>query len=546
MTVPTAVDFPVPTDLEGFWQFDRVHCPRPLTPLSQEVLLGALSEGFTAAMAEFAYPFAIPMRVVNSYGYIAFVPFALGDETFDERMAGHQERLAPVLPRIGELRETEWLPAMLPGLERARSLDYGALTDATLLATFAELRRDLVARWHTHGRIVFSYITASELDDFYQEHLAPDDPTEPFLLLHGFPTRSFDAQVGLWRLSRMVRASPALTRLVTDTPPGELPARLAITSEGRTFRAALAAYLDEFGWRRDGMLELSEPTWRDDPRGALGAIQGYLAVDDDSGPEERLRAAASLREQLHARARARLAPHPELGARFDELYARARPYTLIDEDHNFYIDQMGNAVMRLPVLEIGRRLAARGALAAPDDVFMLFTDELPHGLGGVDLRGRVTERQDQLAHWATIAPPLTLGDSPEDGPIDPFLAACIKVDGTPPLAESTAALLRGTPAAPGVARGRARVARSLEEAWAVEPGEVLVCEMTLPPWTPVFSVACAVVADTGGILSHCAIVAREYGIPCVVGTVTGTAVITTGQELTVDGGTGTVRIETLA
>ena len=85
--------------------------------------------------------------------------------------------------------------------------------------------------------------------------------------------------------------------------------------------------------------------------------------------------------------------------------------------------------------------------------------------------------------------------------------------------------------------------RSLEEASKLQAGDILVCEMTLPPWTPLFSTASAVVADTGGILSHCAIVAREYRIPCVVGTMNGTNVIKDGMRITVDGSKGLVRIE---
>ncbi len=77
----------------------------------------------------------------------------------------------------------------------------------------------------------------------------------------------------------------------------------------------------------------------------------------------------------------------------------------------------------------------------------------------------------------------------------------------------------------------------------MRPGDVLVCEMTMPPWTPLFSIATAVVADTGGVLSHCAIVSREYGMPCVVGTQIGTAVLQDGMLLTVDGSQGIVRID---
>jgi pyruvate,water dikinase len=118
----------------------------------------------------------------------------------------------------------------------------------------------------------------------------------------------------------------------------------------------------------------------------------------------------------------------------------------------------------------------------------------------------------------------------------------IKIIAPPVPREQSVTVIRGTPASPGFARGRAKVARSLEEASTVEPGHILVCEMTLPPWSVLFSTIGAVVADTGGVLSHCATVAREYGIPCVVGTIVGTTTIQDGAMLAVDGAKGEVRI----
>jgi pyruvate,water dikinase len=96
---------------------------------------------------------------------------------------------------------------------------------------------------------------------------------------------------------------------------------------------------------------------------------------------------------------------------------------------------------------------------------------------------------------------------------------------------------------PDIIPGTAKVVRSLAEASKLEKGDIMVCEMTMPPWMPLFSIAGAVVAGTGGPLSHCAIVSREYKMPCVVGTVIGTAVITDGMTLTVDGAKGIVRID---
>ncbi len=105
-------------------------------------------------------------------------------------------------------------------------------------------------------------------------------------------------------------------------------------------------------------------------------------------------------------------------------------------------------------------------------------------------------------------------------------------------------IIRAVAGSPGVVTAKARVVRSLAEAQdTLEEGEVMVCEMTLPPWVPLFSIAGAVVADVGGVLSHCAIVAREFGVPAVVGAVTGTTAIKSGQVITVDGNNGLVYLD---
>jgi phosphohistidine swiveling domain-containing protein len=545
ITEPGAFQFPIPTDVEGFWQFDRVHAPRPLTPLSQDVLLPAFGDGITAALQEIAYPHSFAMRAVNNFGYLGFLPSGAHSEALEHKLAAHRRAIAPIIPQLADLWERVWLPSILPGLERLRTLQYESLSDAGLLKAVADLRIELVERWRVHGRILPVYLAASDFEDFYRDRLNPTDPTEPYLLLHGFPTRALDSSRGLWRLSRLAAATPGLAHVFQNSAPVRLAEVLAQTEEGRAFLRELRGYLETFGWRNDAIFELADPTWREDPARALAAIRGQLALPADADPDAQLQRAAGARDELMRRARGRLAGDPAVLARFDELYAHARCYLAIDEDHNFYIDQMGNAGLRLPILAMGRRLARYGAIAAPGDVFLLHLDEIGAGLSGVDQRAKVGARQADLRRWAAVVPPDTLGVPPTDDVTDPLLAALSKQDTVPGAGgASSAGVITGTPASPGVVRGPARVARSLSEACAARPGEVLVCEMTLPTWTPLFSTIAAVVSDTGGVLSHCAIVARELGIPCVVGTQVGTHTIENGMLLTVDGSRGTVQIHT--
>ena len=139
-----------------------------------------------------------------------------------------------------------------------------------------------------------------------------------------------------------------------------------------------------------------------------------------------------------------------------------------------------------------------------------------------------------------VRPPAVLGTLPDDVEDNPMFG---KFFGAPPPESPDPRIINGNAASGGKVTGTARVIMSLDGQERLATGEILVCLATMPPWTPLFGIAAAVVTDHGGILSHTAIVAREYRIPAVVGTKMGTALIRDGQAITVDGTTGTVKLE---
>jgi pyruvate,water dikinase len=273
-----------------------------------------------------------------------------------------------------------------------------------------------------------------------------------------------------------------------------------------------------------------------------------MKLDDREDPEVIYQQKVARREELMAQARAKLADDPETLAKFEELYEAARYSFPLTEDHAFYIDQLFISVLRRFALAVGERLVAKGVLGKPDDVFYLYRDEVVAALAdGGDQRATVAERRASMELAAQTPAPSTLGNPPPPPEVpDPFMDALVYrlLGMVPPQESADADSLKGVPGAPGVYTGPARVVRSLDEATEqLEDGEIMVCEMTLPPWVPVFSVAGAIVADVGGVLSHTAIVAREFGVPAVVGTEVGTTTIQTGQTITVDGTKGFVYLD---
>jgi pyruvate,water dikinase len=538
-----ATDFPIPADLEGFWIWDRLHCPRPLTPLEHELLVKSTGTGFTKAIGEMGSGIIAVCEMYNYYAYLCGVarPLAPG-ETQEQRNTRYEQSVAEIKPKVGELWETKWLPEILPKLARSRNTDYSGYPDKGLMARFDEMRNEVVDRWYIHGLLLYSFAAANDFSDFYKEHISAGSSMEGYEALQGFETEATKSSRGLWKLSRSVRANPELKALFETQTPDQIAKELPKSDAGKSLLNDLNEYLKDYGWRSDSVYELTRPAWWEDPSIPLGAVQGFISIGDELGPEPQLRAAIKRREELLADARSKLAGKPDLLKQFEALYNAAKSFTPVVEDHNHWIDQMGDITMRYPCLEIGKRLVARGLLDSVDDIFMLYSSELHQAMAGADYRNAARQRKADIAKFARIVPPPAMGvPAPPTG--DPVEDVLVRFFGAPVEPSADPSVLQGIAAAPGVVTGTAKVVKSLDEASKLQQGDVMVCEMTLPPWTPLFSTVSAVVADTGGILSHCAIVAREYRIPCVVGTGVGTVTIKDGQKVTVDGSKGIVRIE---
>ena len=222
----------------------------------------------------------------------------------------------------------------------------------------------------------------------------------------------------------------------------------------------------------------------------------------------------------------------------------AQVAAIVHEDHNFWIDQRLFYHVRRVILEFGGRLAQAGVLDAVNDVFYLTPDDLQNGRD-VPMKRLVQERKTEMEQFSHVTLPPMLGTAPAFEMTDggSMVRAMFKGEMSPTnTSNSEMNKVKGLPGSAGVARGTARVIHSLAEAGKLQPGDVLVAISTEPPWTPLFATASAIVTDSGGVLSHSAVVAREYRIPAVVGTGNATRTFQDGQLLEVDGNAGTVRV----
>lgn len=556
-TLPTVSEttFPEPWDTpfddgEPFL-FDPMHSPLPMTPLTEGLVGSASSLGMGKAAREMHLPIGgYDTRARNYFHYTRFAPITPASEEEARQMGERAE--ATGQREVGRLME-RWHGEHLPRLgeleARLAALPAPGVTDTDVLAALEEAHAIASEAWTIHFRIAMPMLLSMQVFDEFYADLFGGTEADGHALLVGTESESVKAGFGISDLAALARER-GLAPLILATPPDALVLALEGTPDGSAFLAALQAYLERYGLRQD-LFDLATPTWREDPSFALAAVRAYLATGRDARAEHAAMAAAAAAAQ--AAAREQLAVYPEaVRGQFEALLEFARQGAFLQEEHNFFIDQRNTALVRLVALRVGDHLVQRGWLLAPDDVFLLILDEVREvllGAPGVDpqaVQARVARRRAELAQAADMTPPPFIGRPPAGPPpaSNPLERSVLRFFGGPPQISEIPGQLKGTPGSRGVVTGVARVARTLEEAQRLEPGEVLVAITTMPPWTPLFGIASAVVTETGGPLSHCAIVAREYGIPAVVGAAGATRLIQTGQEVTVDGGGGLVTFAT--
>jgi pyruvate,water dikinase len=533
-----------PEDAGLTWTIDRVHWPDPVPPLVFAIAGDALARGLTVAATAYELPVGgVRVRRINTYRYQANVPLICSSEEAAARRERSRQKLRAASTRLRETWTGEWLPEVQEHLAFWEHFDLAAASMPALVAHFDETLARADRLWEIHFLLASPMHGAiSQFGRLYRE-LFGGGTLDAFRLLRGRDNKILLDGRALWYLSRLASALPEVRTALEGQSVGTLDA-LSGSDEGRDFLAEVRSYLVEFGQRGEN-LYLDRPAWLEDPMPVIEQVRGLMAQADRDVAGELVNTWEQNERQVEE-ARARLRGYPAPVAReFELLLAAAREAVALTEDHNFWIDARAMYCVRQVFLEIGRRFAAAGVAAEAADVFCLTPDELREtslALPALDRHALVAERRAELERFRAVVPPPLLGVRPPDAGVGAPDAA---PDGSPresPRAGAASSWLRGHAASPGVARGIARVLRSPGEAGQLAPGDVLVAETLSSSWTPLFATASAVVTNTGGILSHAAVVAREYGIPAVLGTGTATALLQGGQLVEVDGDRGAVHI----
>jgi rifampicin phosphotransferase len=356
-------------------------------------------------------------------------------------------------------------------------------------------------------------------------------PGELQSILRGLPHNvTTEMDLELWKLSERIRNDHEAAQLVGSRSVAELTDAFHRTGLPKTVQAGLAEFLRSYGHRAVAEIDVGMPRWSEDPSHLLGVIKNYLRLtDEDRSPSDQFAEGNEQAEAMMVELVARVRHRSLVRARLVEFgLRRARQLVGLRERPKFIL-VVALAAVREQLGLVGETLAGTGRIVRSDDIFFLDLAEVRRGLAGENLSALVEERRAAYERELRRrhVPRLLLSDGTEPETV----GAVEDADGA----------LVGSPASAGMVSSRARVV--LDPVGAhLEPGEILVAPSTDPGWTPLFLTAGGLVMEMGGSNSHGAVVAREYGIPAVVGVPDATTRISSGQLITIDGAAGSVQM----
>ncbi len=564
------------TDEQRFWFWNSMHFPLPM-PAFDMACVDVPYQGIgTWQNRVFAVPPAmgIDYRVVNGYVYISGNPVTDPEqiaeraeffqkragyyfENWDELYAKWKVKMEALIAELTELRVPE-LHEYEPDevvFEDDRDTAY-----VDVLEAYGRLLRCGELMWQHHSEfLLLGYGTYATFSDFCKGVL-PDIPDQHIAqMVAGIDVLLFMPDTELKRLARLALETGVDPAFVDGHSPEEIDAELAQSEAGRAWLEELEQVKDPwFNMATGDGLYHYYGSWLDDPSIPYASLVAYVGAlkrgEEIERPTEEL---ARERDRLAEEYGSLLDEEARKG--FDELLGLSRMVFPYVEEHKFLCDYWFLTRWWNKVREFGALLAKHGYLEDAEDVFQLSRNEVQTALdelvlmwatGGEPLGPKhwppiVSRRKEILERLEGWTPPPAVGAMPE-AVNDPVLNMLWGITTERVRAwakqEEGGLELTGAPASPGAVEGVARVVIDVRQIRDVRDGDILVCPITSPAWAPIFSNVKAVVTDIGGVMSHAAIVCREYGLPAVVGTGRATSQIKTGQTIRVDGTAGTVAI----
>ncbi len=566
-------------DDERFWFYNSMHFPEPMHHFDMVTAEAAYCALGSANTRVHVLPTTkgIDYRIINGRVYIGGVGVTDPAE-LEERTKEFQQRAFYYYEHWERLYD-QWKDKMRALIKSAQDLpvpslpDYeplenvhagkGVASNHYLLDTYQRILEGYFRMWHHHFEfLLLGYGAYLTFFDFCKKAFPEITDQTISRMVAGFEAEIFKPDEEVKRLSRRAVELGVDHKFVDGASAGDVLASLEQMGEPGK------AWLDELETSRhpwfnvnvgDGFYHYHR-SWNDDLSLPFAAIPDYIekikAGENIDRPMEKLQAE---RQELIEGYRDLLSNDQDRAV-YDQmitLATRVFPYV---EGHKFYCEHWFTNLFFNKIREFGALLTEHGFFDKEEDVFHLTHYELEQVI--VDLmtswsngspprgiqrtRAMVAERQAAIKAWEPLETPPALGPVPDiiDDPAIVMLWGITRenLDSWLSTDEEVTNEIKGFAASSGVVEGTARVVKSVQEINRLQKGDILVCQVTNPTWAPVFQKIGAAVSDIGGSMSHAAIVAREYGLPAVVGTGTATARIKDGQRIRVDGGRGVVTL----
>ena len=395
--------------------------------------------------------------------------------------------------------------------------------------------------WSSNSYLTFgtTKLTDEQLQRFLSETL-PDHHFISGQLLSGIESKTMQGNADLFEIAKRVRANDELSYLVLVTPGKFLMDELREHPDAGEIVAAIAQYLATYG-HQGYSFDFVEPTQTEDPSGLLATLKAMVG-DKDYDPEHQRVKATAIREKKFKEISALLSDLEYW--QFRHRLWMALRYAYLREEVAFLFGYSWS-ILRPMAFELGHRLVEAGTFVNAEDTFYLVTEELNQAiearasgtalprLGELAAQRRELREARKKHRPPTVVPPEARGNEQLARAI--MLSEILDND-------DSSDTMRGFAVSSGLVTGRASVVLGPAEFDRMEPGSILVAPLTTPAWTQLFAHAAGLVTDTGSLLAHGSIVAREYGIPAVLGVGNGTERIAHGQLITIDGDAGTVVI----
>lgn len=443
---------------------------------------------------------------------------------------------------VNDKQLKSWYDETLPRLEgvaeKWRTLNVQAADDATLLSAVVEMGIEEGRYWSADSSHTFG--VAKSTDDQLQCFLRETLPEHNFIsgqFLTGIESKAMQANADLFAIAKLVRASEQLSYLVLSIPSQFLLNALRSEAAAVDVVAAIDSYLAAYGHQGYSM-DFIEPTQVEDPSALFATLKGMVR-DENYDPKNQAQKTAAIREN-------KLAEISELlsGLGYWQFRFRlwlALKYNFIREEVAFRFGYTWS-ILRPMVNELGQRLVTNGTLREPDHAYFLVSEELEQALEARKAGQSLPELGKLAAERCTLREARKLHHPPGTLPAEASAMQSISFKETQIKNDDDSNVMRGFPVSSGTITAKASVILGPAEFDKMIAGSILVSPLTTPAWTQLFANAVGLVTDVGSILAHGSIVAREYGIPAVLGVGDGTKRIKHGQTITVEGDSGIVTI----